>query len=432
MRGQLRFVQKNHLKQAVESNESVEQVLLLAERLRMSTKGELDDESLVAISEATGIPEDIVRMTVYRKKERSERVGFIRQLRSAALSLDPDARNYSVSGLLAVNLAVMSVLGTLRGDQYGLIGVFVMIMFLAAGWNFSIAKTPRTAIFSGALLGGSFFIVRSLLSMLVQTPDHIPSAVILLFVLAGAGSGVILQRIFSAIRSKMGMKDPLEERQDLLRQLVELQDRLRSGEQSMSFMSLDIVGSTKMKENADSLAVEFTFTEYHKWVDWVAKRFNGQVHSTAGDGIICAFQDPRKAFAAGKYIQMGLVELNTFRNKIGTPIQLRVGIHHGTVNAPAGQDVTKINFAHVIDIAAHIQKVAPVGGIGVSEALAIHLPGGPDSVSSERVDVSGVPTYLWSPRSVIDVQNAIQPPALPAGAAALPSAAEEVSQKSEN
>jgi class 3 adenylate cyclase len=396
------------------SEDSVQQMLLLAERLRMSSGGDLDDQAILAVSEATGIPVEYVRVSVSRMPETKANRGIFTQLRHAVLSLEPAVRSHVISGVLATNLALLNVLAVRFGDQYGFFGTLGLILTGLGLYNLALCRESRTAVISGALLGGIFFFSRSLFSLIARTPDTFPAFVLLPHILVGGIAGFALQTVWSRVRTQVGAKDPLQERQELLQQLVSLQDKLRSGEQSMTFLSLDIVGSTRMKEHADPLSVEYTFTEYHKWVDWVARRFQGQVHSTAGDGITCAFSHPQHAFAAAKYIQTGLVELNTFRNKIGVPIQLRAGIHHGTVNAPAGQDVTKINFSHVIDVAAHMQKVAPIGGIAVSEAAAQHVTGGPAMIGREQIEVSNVRGVIWIPKTAVSTPSSEGPPPLPA------------------
>lgn len=395
------------------SDESVQQMLLLAERLRESRGGELDDDAIVAVSEACGLPVDYVRASVGRLPETKTNRGFIAQLRHAILALDPDVRRHVASGFIAVNIGLLNVLAGRFGDQYGLMGVTAMLLMALAVWNFSVCRKPVTAMITGAIFGGLFFVSRSLFMLAVQSKDTVHSAVLIPFVLFGGLGAVAMQSVVAKLKSMLGMKDPLQERQELLKQLVDLQDKLRSGEQAMTFLSLDVVGSTKMKQLADPLNVEYTFTEYHNWVEWVVQRYNGKVHSTAGDGITCKFDHPQHAYAAARYIQTGIVELNTFRNKIGVPITLRAGIHHGVVNAPAGEDITKINFASVIDIAAHMQKVAPAGGIAVSKEAAQYVPGGAAAIGSNVVEISGVQGFVWQPRVVAAPSNG-GPPPLPA------------------
>ena len=171
-----------------------------------------------------------------------------------------------------------------------------------------------------------------------------------------------------------------------------------------------------MKQAADPLSVEFTFTEYHKFVEMIAKRYGGRLHSTAGDGLTLAFDSPGQAFGAARTIQSGIIELNTFRNKIGIPIVLRCGIHTGKVVAPDASDVTTINFADVIDISAHLQKGCPAGGIAVSSAAAALIPGGPTTVGAQTIQTDGgVRGYVWTPKAFNKpVLDAASPPPLPA------------------
>jgi class 3 adenylate cyclase len=129
--------------------------------------------------------------------------------------------------------------------------------------------------------------------------------------------------------------------------------------------------------------------------------------------VTCAFSDPQQAFGAARYIQAGLVELNAFRNKIGVPIRLRAGIHTGTVVSPSTEDITKISFAHVIDVAAHMQKSCPPGGIALSEEAARRIQGGVASVSGSQIDVQGIKGYVWQPRSLSAAQDAVPPPTPP-------------------
>lgn len=395
-------------------HDRVQEMLLLAERLRENVGGDLDDDAILAVSEATGLPTEYIRVAVTRLPEADRKRSLGQQIRHSILSLDPGMRRFVGSGVLGANLALMNVLAVKTGDQYGLINTVAIVLAGLAVWNLAVTKDSRTGLTSGALLGGVYFVARSLFSLVASLDVQIPAALLIPFVLGGGLAGFVFPFIRERFSKRLGLKDPLEERQELLKQLVDLQDKLRSGEQAMSFLSLDVVGSTRMKESADSLSVEYTFTEYHKWVEWVAKRFGGQVHSTAGDGVTCAFPHPQMAFQAARFMQSGLVELNTFRNKIGVPIQLRAGIHHGTVNNPGGTDITKLNFAHVIDVAAHMQKVAPVGGIVVSEAAAAGVMGGPAVIGTDMVEVSNVKGFVWHGRPAAAPPTTDGPPPLPA------------------
>ncbi len=378
------------------TDENLEHVLELAERLRESNGGELDDNAILAVAEATGAPVDYVRVAVRLRGERKKQT-LTQKIRTEFLQLDPDTRQYVFAAVGAATSSFANALG-FRMPANGLFGILALLLSAATMIGIANSRNSRVASGAGAIFGGTFFALYPLFNLILFRTDNIAPVLIIPSLIVGALSGLILHGIMSSLRPKLGMKDPSKERQDMLRQLVNLQEQLRSGERSMTFLSVDIVGSTRMKEMADPLNVEFTFTEYHHFVELIARKHGGSVHSTAGDGVICAFENPVSAFAAAKNLQTGLIELNTFRNKIGTPIVLRAGIHSGEVVMPEPGDLTSLNFAHVIDMASHVQKVCPPGGVAVSQLAAAHLPGGSKGVGDQATMVDKMQVSIWMPR----------------------------------
>ncbi len=390
------------------SDEELGLLLEVAERYRESNGGHLDDLAIQAVAEATGVPHDYVRIALKVRFDREHR-GLLTRLRGQILSLTPDARLYFSTALLAMLSVVLNgsdwmmvrVTRLVRNNSsYGVFAMIEVIAVCLALYNCSRARDSKSAFCSGALFGGVFsfglavFGLASGIRMQVMPLMLIPTAI-------GTGAiGLLARYLLTKYSGHLGLKDSAEERQVLLQQLVNLQSKLREGEQTVTFVSLDVVGSTKMKVEADPLAVEFTFNEYHRFVETIVEKHGGRVHSTAGDGVTCAFKDATNAWTASRHILGGLFELNAFRNKIGTPLELRIGIHTGEVVAPTAGDIRSVNFAHVIDIAAHMQKYAPVGGIVVSDDTAVFLPGGSAAISSERTTVSGKAATVYVPKQI--------------------------------
>ena len=407
------------------TEDGVEQMLALAERLRARNGGMLDDNAVQAVAEATGAPVEYVRLAVKLRSEK-ETQSFVAKLRSQYLTLEPHTRRFVLSGAAATLCAFFAAAST-RADwairdvpnassPAPLLGIVSLVWLTLGLYNTCLTRDSKTGAASGAIFSASFFSAYEMFAYVLGLPANRDFVVftIVPFTLFGALVGMGLQKVTDRYRKPLGLRDPLKERQDLLRQLVDLQDRLKSGEQSCTFLSVDIVESTRMKAEADPLAVEFTFNEYHGFVERTVKRYGGRVHSTAGDGVTAAFDHPQQALGAAKNIQAGLLELNTYRNKIGRPIVLRQGIHSGTVVAPDATDVTSLNFSHVIDVAAHFQKAAPPGGVAVSDAASVYLPGGPLALGGERVNVSGVEGTVWTPKTPGAVSSTTPPP-LPEG-----------------
>lgn len=386
------------------------QALQLADRLR-EVKGEaLETDEYFAISEATGVSEEYIRFLEQDQISRSGK-NFFDRVRTQFFSLDSDMRRYVSSSILGTFFA-LCLTGGFKLDgltsiylrsNYSVFQTVACLVGLAATYIAATAKSGRSAAITGGIFGGMAYLLSSLFAMVMMIPKiWFPPPVIFLTTLGGALAGALVHSIFSSTKKGDATRNRNKARQTLLKQLVDLQEQLREGQQAATFLSLDVVGSTRMKLDADPLAVEFTFTEYHNFVERIAEKHFGKIHSTAGDGITVAFEHPQNAFNAARQIQTGLVEFNAFRNKLDQPLQLRAGIHSGQVVAPEAGNMTSINFASVIDIAAHLQKECPVGGVAVSDAASGAITGGASSIGADRVCVHDTWATIWRRKKSLD------------------------------
>lgn len=381
-----------------------QEVVLLAKRLRESLGGDLDDDAILAVAEATGAPVDFVRLAV-QSLPQERTLTLLERIKSSFLAFDQDFRRYVVACVLGTVSGLLITLSQIYGDPSGLVGTVAILLICSMVWNCVVTRSPKAASIAGGI--GSvvtFFMVTFftfLFGLLPGFPNDGPaSGFILLFLPVGLIGGLAAHFGGGSLRKLLGLKDPVKERHALLQQLLDIQDKLKSDEKFVTFLSLDIVGSTQIKGENDPLSVEFTFNEYHKFVESLSSRYSGRLHSTAGDGVTVAFDDPKNAFGAARAVLAGMFEFNSFRNRTKKAIELRGGLHTGSVLAP-GQDITSVNFAHVIDIAAHLQKVSPVGCLAVSEMTATYLPGGKTSVGTEPVEAQNVRGLIWRPRNRI-------------------------------
>lgn len=410
-------------RESMMSSEEIQQMLVLAARLREQHGGELDDEAIYAVSEATGAPIDYVRLAVRSVPEQRKKSDFFQQLRSSFLAFDPDKRRMVAGCVLGLAAGFMMFFNwRLRVDPSGFTGIMTAIAYLAATYNASISRSLRTSVLAGMVTGATSQITLALFALLagvITRTEYTGSnyAMFIAISLMGGIFGAAGYHFFSKNRERLGFGDPQKERHALLQQLLEIQSKLKQDERQVTFMSLDIAGSTRLKAENDPLSVEFTFNEYHRYVEAQVTKNGGQIHSTAGDGVTAVFDDPRQAFAAGKAIQAGLFEFNAFRNQLNEEIQLRGAIHSGSVLAP-GQQTVAVNFAHVIDVAAHLQKEGPVGTLVVSETSALLL-GGLDAISRERISAHNVQGAIWRPKSrpVPAIPGSTLPPGLPTSGA---------------
>jgi class 3 adenylate cyclase len=395
------------------SDDGVQQMLELAERLRASNGGDLDEAAIQAVAEATNAPIEYVRLALRIRGEKKKK-NFFGLMKTELRGIDPDVRRYVSSGLVGTGIALSAALQSVLIRSFeGVLGVVAILLFTLGAYMVATAKDARAAAINGAIISGFGFLMFSIFSAVMPRAGVVEAFTIIPITIGAAIGSVLLNFIVSKNRGRLGLKDPVVERQKLLQQLVDLQTKLKSGEQNVTFLSVDIVGSTQMKALADPLSIEYTFNEYHQFVDRIVRKHGGRIHSTAGDGMTCAFDTSSQAFSAAKNIQAGMIELNTFGNKTGIPLVLRAGIHTGDVVTPKPGDIVSLNFAHVIDMAAHLQKVAPAGGIAVSEDAAKSIPGGSAAVGMDRVEVQGIQGFVWLPKLAATTPTISSPPPPP-------------------
>ncbi|MGE0001011.1 MAG: adenylate/guanylate cyclase domain-containing protein [Fimbriimonadaceae bacterium] len=162
------------------------------------------------------------------------------------------------------------------------------------------------------------------------------------------------------------------DRETLTAEMIEIEWHLRPQTRQVFVVVADVAGSTAMKDEADPLAAEATFREYQNLVSGIATNHNGKVHATAGDGTVLGFDDPTDALSFSQSLHKAMPQFNAESNRLGREFQLRIGIHSGEVVG----DLSEVQFTRVIDVAAHVEAAATVGGTAISDEVALALPEG--------------------------------------------------------
>lgn len=155
----------------------------------------------------------------------------------------------------------------------------------------------------------------------------------------------------------------------LLAEKIQTEWRLRLGQSATAVLVVDVAGSTEMKADADPLKVEWSFREYQRMVEDISAAHGGEVLSTAGDGAVVGFASAEAALQAARRIQTEVPRFNARRNRLDRDFRLRIGVHVGETQS----NLADAPFNEIIDIAAHVEAVAPVGGIAVSGKVAAEL-----------------------------------------------------------
>jgi class 3 adenylate cyclase len=266
---------------------------------------------------------------------------------------------------------------------------FPMLGFIAGNWWRAaiaavIAMAANQAMWLLPIQGLGF---DQIVMMIKQSPGSLINLGILFVMAIVGGIGAAVEE-----RAEHFRKLDNADQAAMLAEIVRLQQLLETGGAEVCVMVVDCVRSTRMKQGADPLAVEISFREFHDFIQTEVQRQGGTIHSKAGDGAVAEFSSANDAFAAARHIQTLISEFNKTSNRIDHPFRLRIGLHTGNVHG----GLEKVMFTSVIDIAAHIEKEAPAGGIIVTEDVRQRLPG-------------QVFTKLAQPVDGIDVHLALHP-----------------------
>ncbi len=191
--------------------------------------------------------------------------------------------------------------------------------------------------------------------------------------------------------------------QALYAEMTRLKLQLGQVYKTVTVMAVDASQSTEMKHGQEPMAVEYSFRSYQDWIASVCHKFGGQIHSTAGDGAIVSFSDAVKAYLAAKCLQSTINQFNQEENRLKKPFRIRIGIHTGQILG----EIDSVVFTSVIDIAAHLEEVAPVGGIAITDPtrqlLAAEFPDERFAELSDLVDREAVYVAL-NPLDTIPIE----------------------------
>jgi len=278
------------------------------------------------------------------------------------------------AGLFGVRLLTGITVGypghyptTMQISVYLLTLILVMAAYPIVGF---VSGAPRNGLFAGVI---TFLVLAAGRAWL--TPSELThSALVSLDTFPWAGYAFPLGMLMSWVGGagakvhEQHDKERMIEASDqaaVLSEIARLSHALGMATAEVTCMVVDVVHSTRMKKEANPLAVEISFREYTAFVRREVSRNGGAVRSVAGDGIVAEFESPIAAFAAARQIQTLIPEFNRSANTLTVPFRLRIGLHSGEVHG----DLAQVSFAEVIDVAAHIEKESPAGGVIVTEAV---------------------------------------------------------------
>ena len=193
-----------------------------------------------------------------------------------------------------------------------------------------------------------------------------------------------------------GAADTERAREELLKRYREIEKALKAARRKQcTFLSIDVVGSTKMKVDERETEVAATFQAYEEMLRKIFEQFGAWKQAWTPDGVMICFLDHELAVAAGQRVLQSLKKFNESENKLRTPFRVRCGLNAGEVAIYEDSKLEKV-ADRVIDVAGHMQKL----GAEDTMWVPVELYNGLTNKSGFRPldqEVDGYKVCQWSP-----------------------------------
>ncbi len=182
----------------------------------------------------------------------------------------------------------------------------------------------------------------------------------------------------------------------LLKRYREIEGALKSSSRKpCTFLSIDIVGSTKMKVGERPTAVAATFQAYEEMVRNTFESYSVWKQTWTPDGVMACFLDRDLGVAAGQRVLAALEPFNRDENQLRTPIEVRCGLNDGDVVIFEDSQLEKV-ADHAIDVAGHMQKHADINALWLSTEVFERLEK-KSGFKPIKAEVDGFSVVEWKP-----------------------------------
>lgn len=161
-----------------------------------------------------------------------------------------------------------------------------------------------------------------------------------------------------------------------------------------AFLSVDVVGSTKMKTGESATVIAASFQAYEDFLRKILAKHQAWKQAWTPDGVLIGFKDVNDAVAATQQILRELLDFNRDENRMKTAFRVRCGVNEGEL---AIYDDTKLEVFSdpVIDVAMHMQKYAHPDALLLSDKVFATLTQREGFEDANKL-VDEMATYQWS------------------------------------
>jgi class 3 adenylate cyclase len=211
---------------------------------------------------------------------------------------------------------------------------------------------------------------------------------------AAMGSSADARNHMAPMEKKMATLNDKSSRAELLKMFAETKKRLDAMVKDVTFLSIDVAGSTAMKEGKNKNLVQSTFNEYKNFVQQ-KMTVNGALKSAwTPDGVMICFPTADSATKCAKDLLNGLAGFNRDQNSIGVPFKVRCGVSAGRVHFDETTPMEEMSDG-VIDLAGHMQKYADPDGIFMAKSTYDKLRIAREGFALNGKLVDNFEVYAW-------------------------------------
>jgi class 3 adenylate cyclase len=186
-------------------------------------------------------------------------------------------------------------------------------------------------------------------------------------------------------------------RADLLKEFAAIKKELEKTGRNLSFLAIDVVGSTDMKRDEDPVIVENDFNEYHNFITSKFEKYGYIKAAWTPDGVMACFNTTEQAINAAQNI---IDELNIFNGSIKSmksEFKIRCGINSGFVFYDVTTPLEEFSD-RVIDIAGHMQKHASPNTILIAKNMVEPVENSDEFIKTNKI-VDSLEAFEWKPPS---------------------------------
>lgn len=206
----------------------------------------------------------------------------------------------------------------------------------------------------------------------------------------GTQAAVALDKGFKSFENAKSV-----DRNELLRAFAEAKKKLDAFGREVAFLSIDVVGSTAMKEREENAAIQYDFAEYRKMVEAVFDSHGILKTAWTPDGVMACFPTIDQAVRAGKDVILALEAFNRNVKLMREDFSVRCGVNAGYVHFDESTPLAAMSD-RVIDIAGHMQKYAEPNSVAVARKVIEPLRNPEGFEPTDKV-VDGYEVAHWTP-----------------------------------